>query len=198
MKSSSDILAAALIPVAIALVAGAQQSLLRRRSASPDTKRKALSCDVYRASWTSGALGLAMFGLAGLSIAIPILSPNPGRAAYYIFCGLAIPFIALGVHSIRGVFHASVRFGEDRVEVRDGSRIQTVRYNELTSVAIASWQIVCGRSEGKPLRIPTIFKGNALILARLQSILERMPNKPLHGTPAKASSSSTEPEGRRP
>lgn len=42
------------------------------------------------------------------------------------------------------------------------------------------------------------FLCSTLIQERQQKKTSGEPNKPLHGTPAKAPSSSTEPEGRRP
>jgi hypothetical protein len=177
MKDTSEILTVAMIPVALALVAGLQQALLRSRASSPEAIQRALVCDIYRVSWTSWVLGLAMFGNAAFFIMILVSFNNPDNLVFLAFCGLSVLFFALGVHSIWSIFRTSAHFEEDRFELREGSHVQSLRYDELTSVAVASWHIVCGRSEGKPLRVPTIFRGNALILARLQSILERRPNQ---------------------
>src|SRR5262245_49017001 len=139
MKSSSDIMVVALVPIAIALVVGAQQARLHSQSRAPEAKLKALACDVYRASWTSGALGLAMFGIAAFFLGVLVSFSNPDRIVVLGFCGLSVLFAVLGVHSIMSVFRASVHFKEDTFELQDGSHVQSLRYDELTSVTVASW-----------------------------------------------------------
>lgn len=168
----SGILAVVLVPAAVALVAVLQQVLLLSQSRTPEATRNAMACDVYQVSWTSGALGLAMFGIAAFFIKVLVWFSKPEQLVFFGFCGLSALFIGLGVHSIWLIFRASVHFLKDRIELRKGRRVQSVRYDELTSVSVASWHIVCASSAGKPFRIPTIFKGNALILARLHSIIE--------------------------
>ena len=61
-----------------------------------------------------------------------------------------------------------------------------------------------GASDTWPYRVRALSPREVRELARyieisqVDELRENQPNKPLHGTPAKAPSSSTEPEGRRP
>lgn len=175
--TSSSIVQAAIVPVAVALVLGLRQQILLSRSRAEDAVQNSFLCDVYRASWTSGALGLGMFGIAALAIYILRSFSNPDHVVFLGFCGLAAFFFGLGVHFIATIFRSSVHFMEDHVELREGARVRLVRYGDLTSVSLVSGCIVCVSRGGKMLKIPTVFRGNALILARLRSTLEGEPNQ---------------------
>ena len=168
--TSSSIVQAAIVPVAVALVLGLQHQLLLSRSRAADAVQRSLACDVYRASWTSGALGLGMFGIAALVIYVVRSFANPDHVVFLGFYGLAAFFFGLGVHFIATIFRSSVHFLEDRVELREGARVRLARYSELTSVSLVSGYIVCVSRGGERLKFPTVFRGNALILARLRSV----------------------------
>ena len=127
-----------------------------------------------------------MFGIAALVIYVVRSFANPDHLVFLGFCGLALFFFGLGVHFIATIFRSSVHFLEDRVELREGARVRLVRYSELTSVSLVSGYIVCASGGDERLKIPTAFRGSALILARLRSMLEGGPNKRPDGASAKA------------
>ena len=70
-------------------------------------------------------------------------------------------------------------------------------------LVLVSSLLNAGRPDSLPFRYSFIWSEDGLslpasALGEEEPPQERKPNKPLHGTPAKAPSSSAEPEGRRP
>ena len=184
MTITADMFVGATVAVVMIVGATMLRKWTHRKSLDAALERRALERDVYSVSWLMFAVGFAQFALAGIPIAVLVLSPNPGLAGYIVFGGMSLGWALFGVWFIRNLRRTSVVFEDRRLVYHDGRRERVLLYDALTSVGTSSGYIVCsGRSEGPRFVIPMQFSGSAMILARLRRICAERANQALQPTP---------------
>ena len=183
MKITPDMFVGPVVMAVMLIGASMIRSHVRRKSSDPRTAEKVLERTIFKVSWAMIAVGFAQFGLAALPVVILIMSPNPGKAGYVVFGGMAALWALFGAWFLRTLLRTSLEFSEHQMIYCDGGRDRVLRYQDLLSVDIFSWHIVCTTVDGRSkFSIPMQFSGSSFIYARLRRICEEWANKRLEGT----------------